>query len=72
MSNNENRASRFDEVVANYGDDSPDTNLTDMLADAMLWADHTGRDFHIAFAQACRHYIDELNDQPQDERRLIP
>ena len=72
MSNNEKRASRFDEVVAIYGDDAPDTNLTDMLADAMHWADHTGRDFHIAFAQACRHYIHELNDQQQDERRMIP
>jgi len=35
MSHNENRASRFDEVVAIYGDDAPDTNLIDLLADAM-------------------------------------
>jgi hypothetical protein len=72
MSNNENRASRFDEVIAIYGDDSPDTNLIDLLADAQHWADHTGTDFHIALAQACRHYIHELNDQQQDERRMIP
>ena len=72
MSNNENRASRFDEVVAKYGDDSPDTNLIDLLADAMHWSDANGVDFHIALAQACRHYIHELNDQQQDERRLNP
>jgi hypothetical protein len=72
MSDNEKRASRFDEVVAGYGDDSPDENLIDMLTDAMHWADETGRDFHIAFAQACRHYIHELNDQQTDERRLLP
>jgi hypothetical protein len=36
------------------------------------WCDHAGSDFHIALAQACRHYIHELNDQQQDERRLIP
>jgi hypothetical protein len=70
MSNNETRASRFDEVVAIYGDDEPDTNLIDLLADAMHWADHIRRDFHIALAQACRHYIHELNNQQTDERRM--
>ena len=72
MSNNELRSTRFDEVVNTYGNDEPDTNLIDLLADAMHWCDHTGKDFHIALAQACRHYIHELNDQQQDERRLIP
>jgi hypothetical protein len=72
MTNNQNRSNRFEEVVIVYGDDEPDTNLIDLLADAMHWCDHTGRDFHIALAQACRHYIHELNDQQQDERRLIP
>jgi hypothetical protein len=72
MSNNETRASRFDKVVAIYGDDASDTNLIDLLTDAMHWCDHTGSDFHIALAQACRHYIHELNDQQQDERRMIP
>lgn len=72
MTNNQNRSNRFEEVVIVYGDDESDTNLIDLLADAMHWCDHTGRDFHIALAQACRHYIHELNDQQQDERRLIP
>ena len=72
MSDNETRANRFDESVVSYADDSLDENLIDMLTDAMHWADQTGRHFHIAFAQACRHYIHELNDQQQDERRMIP
>jgi hypothetical protein len=72
MSDNETRASRFDKVVAIYGDDALDSNLIDLLTDAMHWCDQTGRDFHIALAQACRHYIHELNDQQQDERRMIP
>ena len=72
MSNNEQRASRFDQVAAAYGDDSPDENLIDLLTDAQHWCDHNGRDFHISLAQACRHYIHELNDQQQDERRMIP
>jgi hypothetical protein len=72
MSDNETRASRFDKVVAIYGDDALDSNLIDLLTDAQHWCDQTGRDFHIALAQACRHYIHELNDQQQDERRMIP
>ena len=72
MSNNKTRASRFDKVVAIYGDDASDTNLIDLLTDAMHWCDHTAGDFHIALAQACRHYIHELNDQQQDERRMNP
>ena len=72
MSNNENRSAHFDAAVRTYGNDESDTNLIDLLADAMHWCDHTGGDFHIALAQACRHYIHELGDQQQDERRLIP
>jgi hypothetical protein len=72
MQPNAIRAKRFAEKIARYGDDMPEENLIDLLADAMHWCDHTGSDFHIALAQACRHYIHELNDQQQDERRLIP
>ena len=70
MNPNKARADRFDAVVDSYGSDSPCDNLIDLLTDAMHWSDQTGRDFHIAFAQACRHYIHELNDQQTDERRL--
>ena len=72
MQPNAIRAKRCAEKIARYGDDMAESNLIDLLADAMHWCDHTGSDFHIALAQACRHYIHELNDQQQDERRLIP
>ena len=72
MEPNASRAKRCAEAVARYGDDMPESNLIDLLADAMHWADHNGQDFHFLLASACRHYIHELNDQQQDERRLIP
>ena len=69
---NQQRAERCQAALAAYGDDMIESNLIDFLADAMHWADHFGCDFHIAHAQACRHYIHELNDQQQDERRMNP
>jgi len=67
------RAARAERILARHrmGDDLA-TSLVDLLADAMHWCDFAGEDFHIALAQACRHYIHELNDQQQDERRMIP
>ncbi|AMV22602.1 hypothetical protein [Planctomyces sp. SH-PL14] len=67
------RAARAERILSRFrmGDDLP-TSLVDLLADAMHWCDYAGEDFHFAFAQACRHYIHECNDQQQDERRLIP
>ena len=67
------RAARAERILHRdrRGDDLP-TSLVDLLADAMHWCDFTGDDFHLALAQACRHYIHELNDQQHDERRLIP
>ena len=67
------RAARAERILARYrtGDDLH-TSLVDFLADAMHWCDYTGDDFFLALAQACRHYIHELNDQQQDERRMIP
>jgi hypothetical protein len=67
---NATRADRCQAALEAYGDDMIESNLIDFLADAMHWADQYGGDFHIALAQACRHYIHELNDQQQDERRL--
>jgi len=69
---NGTRAVRCERVISDYAADDSFTNLVDLLADAMHWCDATGQDFHIALAQACRHYIHELNDQQQDERRLLP
>jgi hypothetical protein len=69
---NQTRASRCEQAITAYSDDDDFTCLVDFLADAMHYCDGTGQDFHIALAQACRHYIHELNDQQQDERRMIP
>jgi hypothetical protein len=70
---NQKRADRAEVILASHGtDDDLHTCLVDLLADAMHWADFSGGDFHLALAQACRHYIHELNDQQQDERRLLP
>lgn len=69
---NDLRADRCERAISVYSADDSSTNLVDFLADAMHWCDSTGQDFHLALAQACRHYIQELNDQQQDERRIIP
>ena len=69
---NQQRADRCQQAITAYSDDDDFTNLVDFLADAMHCCDSTGQDFHIALAQACRHYIHELNDEQQDERRIIP
>ena len=67
---NPERVARCQRAIIAYSDDDVHSNLVDFLADAMHWCDAVGDDFHIALAQACRHYIDELNDQQTDERRL--
>lgn len=68
------RSQRIDNLLewCDRGDQNCQETLIDLLADAMHWCDANGEDFHIALAQACRHYIHELNDQQQDERRLNP
>ena len=70
---NEIRAARAGCILIHHrrGEDLH-TSLVSFLADAMHWCDSSGEDFHLTLAQACRHYIHELNDQQQDERRLIP
>jgi hypothetical protein len=67
---NQQRSVRCQEAITAYSDDDDFTNLVDFLADAMHYCDSTGQDFHLALAQACRHYIHELNDQQHDERRM--
>ena len=72
--NNADRANRFAAALqAVAGDEAAYVEqelLIDLLANAMHWCDANGEDFHIALAQACRHYIHELNDDQHDERRL--
>ena len=70
--NNARRAKTFEKALASYGSGNPQKILIDLLADSQHWCDANCEDFHIALAMACRHYIHELNDQQQDERRLIP
>ena len=70
MPTNPQRADRADKAISQYGDDLKQSNLIDFLVDAMHWCDQNGEDFHISLAQACRHYIHELNDEQHDERRL--
>jgi hypothetical protein len=71
---NAQRATRFasilDTIATTDSADLQESMFIDLLADAMHWCDANGEDFHIALAQACRHYIHELNDQQEDERRL--
>ena len=67
---NQHRATRCDRAIVKYGDDLPESNLIDLLTDAMHWCDANGGDFHIALAQACRHYLNELNEEQRDERRM--
>jgi hypothetical protein len=69
---NRQRAARCLEAITAYSDDGASDSLVDFLADAMHFCDSTEHDFHLALAQACRHYIHELNDEQTDERRMIP
>jgi hypothetical protein len=69
---NARRAKTSEKAVEIYGSGNPQEILVDLLTDAQHWCDANGEDFHISLAMACRHYIHELNDQQQDERRLIP
>ena len=68
---NRSRGERAATTVCQYGDDSPNDNLIDLLADAMHWCDQSGIDFHTALCQAGRQYIYELNDEQNDERRML-
>ncbi len=69
---NQQRADRCQKAITAYSDDDDHSNLVDFLTDSMHWADANGEDFHLSLAQACRHYINELNDEQQDERRMNP
>jgi len=69
---NAHRAATFEKAIETYGTGAPQEILVDLLTDAMHWTDLNGEDFHYSLAMACRHYIHELNDQQQDERRMIP
>lgn len=69
---NRDRAAHCLKAITAYSQDDAFTTLIDFLADAMHFCDCTGYDFFLALAQACRHYIHELNDEQHDERRMLP
>ena len=57
MQPNAIRAKRCAEKIARYGDDMAESNLIDLLADAMHWCDHTGSDFHITASSALNRAV---------------
>ena len=67
MEPNDIRAERCDKAIDAYGNDLPESNLIDFLADAMHYCDVTGLDFHILLMRAGSHYLAELR-QPHQER----
>ena len=70
MKPNQIRARRSARAIARYGDDLLESNLIDFLTDAMHCCDAKRLDFQRLLAQARRHYVNELNDQQPEERRL--
>jgi hypothetical protein len=64
------RANRCQMAIDTYEDEDRATNLIDILCDAQHWCDENGHDFHLLLATACRHYINELNGEQTDERRM--
>lgn len=70
MTANRDRAKRCEAAIRTYEDTDAAVNLVDILCDAMHWCDANGENFHYLLATACRHYINELNDEQTDERRL--
>jgi hypothetical protein len=70
MTTNQERASHCERVIEAYDVDDLATNLIDLLCDAMHWCDHNGENFHLLLANACRHYIHELNDEQTKRTRM--
>ena len=66
--NNRNlqRAIRCDAAITKYGDDLPESNLIDLLTDAMHWCPLNDQDFHTLLHMAMRHYVAELRE-PESE-----
>ncbi len=69
---NARRVKTFEKALDAYGIDAPTELLIDLLADAMHWCNANGEDFHFHLAMACRHYINELNDEQHYERKMNP
>ena len=66
------RVKRCKDAITGYSDDSSFISLIDLLADARHWCDANDQDYADLDRIAYQHYLAELNDQQQDERRMIP
>jgi hypothetical protein len=70
LNDNRKRASRADEAITRYGDDVSESNLIDLLTDAMHWCDQYGEDFARMLALAFQHYLSESAGDADQARRL--
>lgn len=67
---NEDRAERCRKALTGYTDEDLILCLIDFLADAMHFCDrYRHGNFHYALAVACKHYVNELNEEQTEERR---
>ena len=48
-------------ILKEYAADEPETNLADLLADAMHWCDQTGNSFDELLERAKNHHFCEIN-----------
>jgi len=53
------RVARFQESLAGYGPDTPESCLTDLLADARHWCRANQIDFEVAVGRASAHFVAE-------------
>jgi hypothetical protein len=68
LQENRTRAHRADEAISRYGDDISESNLIDLLTDAMHWCDAFGEDFARLLAHALHHYVTEAAGEVEQER----
>jgi hypothetical protein len=71
LKENLNRASRADEAISRYGDDVSESNVIDLLTDAMHWCDQYGEDSARMLAHAFQHYLSESAGDADQARRLL-
>jgi len=68
-SQNRQRAARCLQAITAYSQDDGFTAIVDFLADAFHMCELTEHSFRQALAQACRHYLHEIIDERDYERR---
>lgn len=58
------RAVRVNRTIVTYGEDIAESNLIDLLSDAMHWCRSHGQEFSSFLATAAEHYQAEIGGQP--------